>query len=168
MNKHSDTLQQLVLFVQFKKREKHPLRNVTFRKVPDFRSFTKSNTPPWVYFKFFKSYVWYQIAQSITYLTLRQLPSPNLIKYLSHFSCNYGKDRLNKLISIPELSFRVAHPIHGLTAHHLKLVTYQTAAPNRLLIHCHFLKIKTSHNLTHIILVLHFIQKPVIWFYTPI
>ena len=103
-----------------------------------------------------------------SHLTLRQLPSPNLIKYLSHFSCNYGKDRLNKLISIPELSFRVAHPIHGLTAHHLKLVTYQTAAPNRLLIHCHFLKIKTSHNLTHIILVLHFIQKPVIWFYTPI
>ena len=27
---------------------------------------TKSNTPPWVFFTFFKLYKWYQIAQSIT------------------------------------------------------------------------------------------------------
>ena len=30
-------------------------------------SFTKSNTPPWVSFTFFKLYNWYQIAQRITY-----------------------------------------------------------------------------------------------------
>ena len=32
-------------------------------------NFTKSNTPPWVFFTFFKLYKWYQIAQSITYLS---------------------------------------------------------------------------------------------------
>ena len=30
-------------------------------------NFTKSNTPPWVFFTFFKSYTWYQIVQSLTY-----------------------------------------------------------------------------------------------------
>ena len=44
----------LVPFVQFKKREKHPWRSV--------------NTPPWVFFTFFKLYKWYQIAQRITYV----------------------------------------------------------------------------------------------------
>ena len=29
-------------------------------------NFTKSNTPPWVFFTFFKLYKWYQIAQNIT------------------------------------------------------------------------------------------------------
>ena len=28
------------------------------------RNFAKSNTPPWVFFTFFKLYEWYQIAQS--------------------------------------------------------------------------------------------------------
>ena len=28
--------------------------------------FTKSNTPPWVFFTVFKLYKWYQIAQNIT------------------------------------------------------------------------------------------------------
>ena len=32
-------------------------------------NFTKINTPPWVFFMFFKLYKWYQIAQRITYLT---------------------------------------------------------------------------------------------------
>ena len=30
-------------------------------------NFTKSNTPSWVFFTFFKLYEWYQIAQSTTY-----------------------------------------------------------------------------------------------------
>ena len=30
--------------------------------------FTKSNTPAWVFFTFFKLYKWYQIAQSISYV----------------------------------------------------------------------------------------------------
>ena len=48
----------LVPFVQFKKREKHPWRIVTF----------KSNTPPWVFFTFLKLYKWYQILKRISYL----------------------------------------------------------------------------------------------------
>ena len=56
-------------FVQSKKREKHPWRSVRFSKVAGWtRKFTKSNTPPWVFFMFFKLWKYYQIAQSITYL----------------------------------------------------------------------------------------------------
>ena len=54
-----DTLRDLVSFVQFKIREKHPWRSVTFSN--------KSNTLPWVVFIFFKSHKWYQIAQSVSY-----------------------------------------------------------------------------------------------------
>ena len=49
----------LVPFVQVKNREKHPWKSVNFNKV---------NTPPWLFFTFFKLYKWYQIAQRITYL----------------------------------------------------------------------------------------------------
>ena len=51
-----DALHDLVTFVQFKKREKHPWRKVNFNKV---------NTPPWLFFMFFNLYKWYQIAQRI-------------------------------------------------------------------------------------------------------
>ena len=54
-----DVLCDFVVFAQFKKREKHPWRSVTF---------SKSNTPPWVLFTFFKLYKWYQIEQNITYI----------------------------------------------------------------------------------------------------
>ena len=47
-----DALFDLVTCVQFKKREKHPWRSVTFSKVSSFI--------------FFKSYKWYQIAESVT------------------------------------------------------------------------------------------------------
>ena len=30
-------------------------------------NFTKSNTPPWMFFAFFKLYSWYEIVESITY-----------------------------------------------------------------------------------------------------
>ena len=40
-----DALHNLMPFVQFKKHEKHPWKNVTF---------TKSSTPPWVFFMFKK------------------------------------------------------------------------------------------------------------------
>ena len=43
-------LRDLVPLVQFKKREKHPGRSITFSKVAG----TKSNTPPWVFFTFLK------------------------------------------------------------------------------------------------------------------
>ena len=57
-----DALRDLVIFIQFQKREKHPWRN-----------FTKINTPPWVFFKFLKLHKWYQIAQNITNLPFRNL-----------------------------------------------------------------------------------------------
>ena len=56
-NSKCDGLHDLVPFVQFKKREKHPWRSVNF--------ITKINTPPWVFFTFFKLYKWYQIPQRI-------------------------------------------------------------------------------------------------------
>ena len=34
---------------------------------PKVCNFSKSNTPPWLLFTFFKLCKWYQIAQSITY-----------------------------------------------------------------------------------------------------
>ena len=61
-NSMCGALHDLVPFVQFKKQEKHPWRIVNFTC-----NFTKINIPPWVFFAFFKSYKWYQIAQRITY-----------------------------------------------------------------------------------------------------
>ena len=54
--------------MQFKKREKHPWRSVTFSKVAGSKpaSILKVITPPWVFFTFFELYKWYQIAQNIT------------------------------------------------------------------------------------------------------
>ena len=43
-----DALRDLVTFVQFKKREKHSWRSVTFSKV----ACTKKNTPQWVFSRF--------------------------------------------------------------------------------------------------------------------
>ena len=50
-----------------KKREKHPWKSDSFGKVARC-NFTKSITPPWVFFTFFKLNKWYQIAQGITYM----------------------------------------------------------------------------------------------------
>ena len=44
--------------------------------------FTKSNTPRWVFFTFFKLYEWYQIPQRITDNRLQQRRSQNPIKRL--------------------------------------------------------------------------------------
>ena len=60
----------LAPFVEFKKkREEHPYRSVTFtsKVVGLVCNFSKSNTPPWVFFTFFKLYKWYQTAQHIMY-----------------------------------------------------------------------------------------------------
>ena len=62
------SLYDLVAFVQFKKREKHPWRSVNFSKVAG----SATNASPWVFLTFFKLYKCYQIAQRITYeLTLK-------------------------------------------------------------------------------------------------
>ena len=69
-----DVLPDLVPFVQYKKRKKHPWRSVTFTKVAGLAcNFTKSNILPWVFFTFFKLCKWYQIAQHITYNARRKL-----------------------------------------------------------------------------------------------
>ena len=65
---HYDALHDLVSIVQFKKREIHPWRSITFSNRLVACNFTKSNTPPWVFFTFFKLYKWYQITQNITYV----------------------------------------------------------------------------------------------------
>ena len=39
-------------------------------KIAEACNFTKINTPPWVFFTFFKLYKWYQVAQRITYMTV--------------------------------------------------------------------------------------------------
>ena len=60
-----DALRDLILSVQFKKREKHSWSSVTFSKAADF---TKSDTAPWVFFTFFKLYKRHQIAQLTTFV----------------------------------------------------------------------------------------------------
>ena len=61
-----DALRNLVSFVVFKKHEKHPRRSDNFSKVAilvklqgSACNVTKINTPPWVFFLFFKLYKWY-------------------------------------------------------------------------------------------------------------
>ena len=61
---HSDVLLNFVLFVQFKKREKDPWWSVIFSKAAGF---TKSNSPLWVFFTFFKLCKWKETAQRIPY-----------------------------------------------------------------------------------------------------
>ena len=75
-----DALHKLIPFVQFKKREKHTWRNVTFSEVAGFK-FTESNSPPWVFLKFLKLYKWYQFAQNFPYngrTVVITVTSPNL------------------------------------------------------------------------------------------
>ena len=54
-----ESLRDLVSFVQYKKRKKYHWRSVTFG--------TRNNTPPLVFFTFFKLYRLYEITQYITY-----------------------------------------------------------------------------------------------------
>ena len=62
LNPICDALHDLVPFVSIKKCEKHPWRSINFS--------IKISTPPWVFFTFFKLYIWYQIAQCITFLAM--------------------------------------------------------------------------------------------------
>ena len=65
----SVTLQDLVPFVQLKKREKNHWRIVTYSEVAELLAwnFTKSSTPPWVFFTFFELCKWYQIVENNTF-----------------------------------------------------------------------------------------------------
>ena len=57
-----DTLRDLVPFVQFQKREKHPWRNVTFSKVSGLKVTLIHGV-----FRVLKLYKWYQTAQRISF-----------------------------------------------------------------------------------------------------
>ena len=57
-----DVLCDLVPIAQYKKRENN------HRGVIPLVKFTKSNTPPWVFFTFCKLNKWYKIAQSVSYI----------------------------------------------------------------------------------------------------
>ena len=70
-----DALSDLV--PQFKYHKKHPWRSVTFSKTSKF---TKSNTPPCVFFTFFELQKWYQIAQSVWYWLWRTWISYYVLK----------------------------------------------------------------------------------------
>ena len=50
-------------------------------------NFTKINTPPWVFFTFFKLYKWYQIVQRIRYKLVR----PKIQEFILRF-CRYHKN----------------------------------------------------------------------------
>ena len=65
-----DVLCDLVQFAQFKKREKHPWRSVTFSKVAGFQAATllKVTLLHGFFFMFLKLYKWYQIAQRTTFI----------------------------------------------------------------------------------------------------
>ena len=51
-------------------------------------NFTKINTPPWVFFTFFKLYKWYQIAQRTTYYQYAGM-------YIAYFLRFSGNDKSN-------------------------------------------------------------------------
>ena len=89
-------LRDLIPFVQFKKRKKHPWRSVNFSKVA------------WVFFMFFKLYECYQIAQCITYAESFNFLRIFLNKALPERKlCYFTKAAWpfnDKVISIPQIS----------------------------------------------------------------
>ena len=64
-----DVLRDLVPFVQFEKREKHPWGSITFSRLLACK-FAKSNPLAWV-FTFFKLYKWFQIVWPFQFQYLR-------------------------------------------------------------------------------------------------
>ena len=62
-----DSLRDFVPLVQFLKREKHPRKVILLVKFQTPTcNFTRSSTPPWVFFTFFESLKLYRIAQSVS------------------------------------------------------------------------------------------------------
>ena len=54
--------------VPFKKRQKHSRMSDTSSTVgAEAYSYTKSITPPWIFFTYFTLYKWYLIPQSVLY-----------------------------------------------------------------------------------------------------
>ena len=58
-------------------------------KLPETCNFTKTNTPPWLFFTFLKLYKWFQIAQRITYLsTVSRITFSLAVNFQSDVLCN--------------------------------------------------------------------------------
>ena len=69
-----DALLDFAPFMQFKKRKKHHGGVLLLVKLQSGAfHFTKSNTPPWVFFTFFKLYKWPYISHSPTLLKVTLL-----------------------------------------------------------------------------------------------
>ena len=66
-----DALHDFVPFAQFKKRENSHEGVLLLKLQNKACNFTKNNSPPWVFFTFFKLHKRYQITQSITYSFLQ-------------------------------------------------------------------------------------------------
>ena len=67
-----------------------------FYNLKNVKNTTKSNTPTWVIFTFFKLCKWYQIAQSITYmtpnsLTWKRIGSISELSFIWIFCTEYNK-----------------------------------------------------------------------------
>ena len=77
-------------------------------------NFTKSNTPPWVFFTLFKLYKWYKIAQHITFDQCSNSNQQLVLNYLaimSAFSLRYliawdegGNERAGDGNTVPRIS----------------------------------------------------------------
>ena len=84
----SDALRDLVVFVQFKKREKRPWRSVNFNKDAGFSKLTLLHG---YFLRFFKLYKWYQIAQRTISRPQPSLPKKCIHKFLSKNKFAYGE-----------------------------------------------------------------------------
>ena len=51
-------------------------------------NFNKINTPPWVFFLFFKLYRWYQITQSITNQKRNSAMIPKIYQFINNIDSN--------------------------------------------------------------------------------
>ena len=91
-----DALSNLLQFVQFKKREEHPCSNA------NSCNFTKINTPPWVFFTFFKLCRWHQIAQRILF-TL----------FFAHWFRNRSSKALQKVFNSLMTDPIIQKQVHG-------------------------------------------------------
>ena len=71
-------------------------------------NFTKSSTPSWVFFTFFKLYKWYQIVQRIAYTQLPSLKSFDLLIVNFHFQIQiYCSSR--PLLNVIFIVFRILY-----------------------------------------------------------
>ena len=83
-----DALCDLCHLYNLKKTIKKPMEVLLLVKLQaSTRNFTKSNTPPWVFFTFSKLYKWYQIAQNVILFNLLSSWHQEIEHYYFHIWC---------------------------------------------------------------------------------